>query len=290
MGEGSAGGGFLNFVKLKAGFFFNLRMDTSYREYTRKIFNLKKPDLHQLISKMIDDYIEKITRGKKLLVIIDDMDKLREVSQINSIFIENRNYIFSLKCKKIISIPNHLTRVPEISNYSQYPIRQFVLRLSPNPFNGDTTTTKEEEKKIDTNRQMLRDVVKCRIEKGYSLIDADALEKAIDYSGGIIRQLIRIVRVAAVSVRTLDVENISLENVSDAVNLLRNTLAGTITSSNRIKMLDTILKKNIPVSEKAEDFIELLLANNVLAYENGEPLYEVNPLISKTVKVYAERL
>ena len=288
MGEGSAGGGFLNFVKLKAGFFFNLRMDTSYREYTRKIFNLKKPDLHQLISKMIDDYIEKITRGKKLLVIIDDMDKLREVRQINSIFIENRNYIFSLKCKKIISIPIYLAKAPEIFNYSQDPIQQFILRFTENPF--DKRIRPGEKEKIETNKERLRRVIKCRIEERVALIDDNALEKAIEFSGGIIRQLIKIVRTAAVRVRTLRAEKISLNDINEGIELLRNTMAGTITSSNKIKMLNTILQKNIPISESDEDFIELLHANNVLAYENGDPWYEVNPLICKTVKQYASRL
>jgi len=56
-----------------------------------------------------------------------------------------------------------------------------------------------------------------------------------------------------------------------------------------INMLHTILEKNVPVSETSTEFIELLQSNNVLAYENGEPWYEVNPIIQNTVKVYAER-
>ena len=56
-----------------------------------------------------------------------------------------------------------------------------------------------------------------------------------------------------------------------------------------INMLYTVLMKNVPVSETSIEFIELLQANNVVAYENGEPWYEVNPIISNTVKVYAER-
>lgn len=287
-GEASIRGGFLNFIKLGAGFISNLRLDSSHRRIIREVFKLKKTSLLKLVNELLDDYLEKITRGKKLLVIIDDMDKLKEVQQINSIFIENRNYIFSLKCKKIISIPIYLAKASEIFNYSQDPIQQFILRFTTNPF--DKEIRPGEKEKIESNREMLRKVIKCRVEEEHSLIDDNALEKAIDYSGGIIRQLIRIVRNAAVRVRTLGAEKICLKDIDEGIERLRNTLAGTITSSNRIKMLDTILKKNIPVSEKAEDFIELLLANNVLAYENGEPWYEVNPLISKTVEVYAERL
>jgi len=121
------------------------------------------------------------------------------------------------------------------------------------------------------------------------LIDNDALEEAIDQSGGIIRQLIRIVYVAAVNVRTLEGTKISPDDIKEAVNALRNNMAGTIISTDKINMLHTILEKNVPVSGTSTEFIELLQSNNVLAYENGEPWYEVNPIIRNTVKVYAER-
>jgi DNA polymerase III delta prime subunit len=285
--EGSAGGGFLNFIKLKAGFFSHLKLDRVYREKTREIFKLKKPFLRDLVNELLEDYIEKVSKGKRLLVIIDDLDKLKEVPQINSIFIDNRNYIFSLKCKKIISIPTYLSKVPEIFNYSQYPIRQFVLRLSPNPFNGEPP--EKEKEKIEANKQMLRKVIRSRTADGFLLIDKEALEEAIHKSGGIIRQLIRIVYVAAVNVRRLGGVKISINDIQEGIDLLRNNLAGTIISSDKIAMLNTILTENIPISETAREFIDLLQANNVVAYENGEPWYEVNPIIRGTVKVYAAR-
>lgn len=288
-GAVEAGGGFFNFFQLKARSFFNIKMDTNYRKNTRKVFKLKKPSLLNLTNEVIDDYIEKVTGGKKLLVIIDDLDKLKVVDQINSIFIENRNYIFNLKCKKIISIPLYLTKASEILHYSQYPIRKFILRLSQNPFEGNKRVINEDAKKIETNRQMLREVIKCRVKKDCSLIEPDALEKAIDYSGGIIRQLIKIFYIAAVGVRTLKGKKISLTDVTDAIGLLKNELAGTITSSKKIRLLNTVLQKNIPVSEEEKDFIELLHANNVLAYDNGDPWYEVNPIISETVRTYAAK-
>jgi DNA polymerase III delta prime subunit len=286
-GEVSTGGGLLNFVKLKAGFFTNLKLDSNYRKTTRQVFRLTKPFLSKLVNEVIDDYVEKIAKGKKLLVIIDDLDKMRKVEQINSIFIENRNYIFSLNCKKILSIPMYLAKMPEISNYSQYPICQLILRLKPNPINGEAG--KEEKEKIETNRQMLRRVIKTRVQEDVTLIDNDALEEAIDQSGGIIRQLIRIVYVAAVNVRTLEGNKISPDDIKEAVSALRNNMAGTIISTDKINMLHTILERNVPVSETSIEFIELLQSNNVLAYENGEPWYEVNPIIRNTVKVYAAR-
>ncbi|MCP4217219.1 MAG: hypothetical protein GY765_21425 [bacterium] len=286
-GDLSVSGGFLNFVKLKAGFFSNLKLDSSFRKTSREVFKLKKPFLAKLVNEVIETYIEKIAKGKKLLVIIDDLDKLKAVQQINSIFIENRNYLYALACKKIISIPTYLTKAPEIFNYSHYPIRQFILRLTANPFEKEPTT--QDKKKIKTNKQLLRDVITKRIQADCSLIDDDALDKAIDFSGGIIRQLIRIVYIAAVQVRVMKKTKITLEEITTSVELLRNQLAGTTTSTEKVTLLDTILKKNIPASEMSEQFIQLLQYSNVLAYENGKPWYEVNPIISDTVKVYAAR-
>lgn len=286
-GETSVSGGFLNFIKLKARFFFDMKLDTAYRKKTREIFKLKKPFLRDLIDKLLLDYMEKISEGKQLLVIIDDLDKLRKVDQIDSIFIENRNYVFGLKCKKIISIPTYLVKVPEIFTYSQYPIRQFVLRLSGNPLAENLDNNEKE--KIETSRELLRKVIKCRVMPEVSLIDDDALEKAIDFSGGIIRQLIRVVYVAAVNVRRLGGKKISLQDVNGSIDLLRNNMAGTVISKGKINLLYTILTQNVPVSETSREFVELLQSNNVVAYENGQPWYDVNPLIKDTVKIYAER-
>jgi hypothetical protein len=281
-------GSFLNFIQGGVETFANIKKDSVYRHKAREVFNLKKPFLFNLINELLDNYVEEVTHGKKLLVIIDDLDKLKEVRHIKSIFVENRNYIFSLKCKKIISIPTYLTKIAEISNYSQYPIRQFILRLHDNPFDLEGSTN--EKIKYEPNWKMLQDVIRLRIEEGHSLIDDDALEKAIKYSGGIIRQLIKIVHQAAVNVRVLEGRKISRHDIEEGIELLKNEMANTIASSPKILMLNRVREKNIPASENADDFIELLHANNVLVYVNGGPWYEVNPIIEKTVEVYASKI
>jgi hypothetical protein len=136
---------------------------------------------------------------------------------------------------------------------------------------------------------MLMEVIQYRIAEGIELIDDDALRVAVDFSGGIIRQLIRIVYNAAIKVRRLQGLKITKEDVEDGIEAVRNTIARTIISSNKIKMLNTILTKNIPVSETSGEFIEVLHANNVVAYTNGTVWYEVNPIIKETVEIYAER-
>lgn len=282
----TAGGGFFNILKLKAHFFANYKVDTSYRKTTREIFKLKKPYLQKLVNELIDQYREKVTGGKKLLVIVDDLDKLTEIHQINAIFLENRNYIFDLKCKKVIPIPTYLVTTPEIDNYARHNIPQFVLNLTPNPI-ARKINKKKENHQIKRNTKMLKDVIKCRIAEGVDLIDEEALNLAVISCGGIIRQLIRIVYSAAAKVRRLKGAKITGEDIEDGIEAFRNSFARTITSSNKIKVLNTILTKHVPVSQTSEEFIEVLLANNVLAYTNGTIWYEVNPIIKETVEIYA---
>jgi hypothetical protein len=284
----SAGGGLFNLFKLRAGFFADYKFDTSYRKTTREIFKLKKPYLRDLINELIDKYREKVTGGKKLLAIVDDLDKLKQIQQINSIFLENRNYIFDLKCKKIFSIPTYLTTMAEISTYSKHQIPQFVINLKPNPLSRIANKTKENQQ-IEKNKKLLREVIRIRIAEDIELIDDGALQEAVEFSGGIIRQLIHIVRDAASKVRSLKGPKITKADIEDAIEAMRNTIARTIISVNKIKLLETIRTKKAPVSDTAEAFIEVLHANNVLAYTNGTVWYDVNPIIEETVEIYAER-
>lgn len=284
----SGGGGFLNFIKLRASVFTYLKMDTLHRKKTREVFKLKAPKLLDLVNKLIELYIEKITKGKQLLVIIDDLDKLRRIDQINALFLDNNWYIKNLRCKKIFSIPTYLTTAPEISNFIQNPIPQFVLNLKPTPKELGIEKKKEREN-IEQNKKLLKEVIKVRIDPELDLIDEKALEIAVEFSGGIIRQLVSIVRQAAVKVRSLGGKKIGEDDVTEAIHSLRNTMARTITSIQKIDLLDIINREKKPVTDTSEEFLEVLLANNVLAYQNGNVWYEVNPLIKDTVEIYAQK-
>ena len=136
---------------------------------------------------------------------------------------------------------------------------------------------------------MLKDVIKFRIDPEADLIDDNALDKAVEFSGGIIRQLVSIVRQAAVKVRSVHGKKVSEDDVTSAIHSLRDGIARTIISTVKIDLLDNIDKEKKPVSETSERFLEVLHANNVLAYKNGNIWYELNPLIEDTVKIYAKK-
>lgn len=270
-------------------FFANYQMESHIRKTTRKIFIPKKRELLEMINNIIDEFYEKeIKDNKKLLVIIDDLEKLRIPEQIDSLFIDNRHYISQLKCKKIIPIPVHITTHYEVLNLN-VSIQRFGLMLSSNPI--DKSQDKEKiENIIKKNKDMLRQIIKYRIHENYQLIEDNVIEEVIQYSGGVIKQFIRILYGSAVTVRKLKGQKISKNDVESSCQELGNLVGFTIISGDTIKLLEEIRTKNKPSSEfkNSDEFIKALLGTQILAYSNGYPWYEVNPLIEKMVRLYAD--
>jgi len=96
---------FLKLLGLGAKFFGSYKIDKQIRTITREFFNFKKIDLLELVNTIIDDWYEEHGTNKKLIVFLDDFDKLRNAEQIHSIFIDNRDYLERINCMKVVSIP-----------------------------------------------------------------------------------------------------------------------------------------------------------------------------------------
>lgn len=285
--EASASTGFFDFFNLKAAFFASYRLEKSYRDTAREAFELSKPELLKTINELIEDYCRQIIGGKDLLLIIDDLDKLKEEKQIKAVFIENRYYILELKAKKVISIPIHLTTATEITSLD-VDIPVFCLRLKTNPM--EQLPAEDEKQLINKNKSLLHQIVSGRTKEKAELIDTDAIEHAAITSGGIIRQFMQILNGAAVDVRRLKGNKINLSDVENACQTLRKTFERPIINTRKITFLDTIRSNHIAGDDpENNDSIAALLGNQIIAYSNGAAWFEVNPLIEKTVELYAAK-
>lgn len=276
--------------------FANYKIEGEYRKRTREIFKLKKQTLVDKINDIIDKYSEHVSKGKPLLVIIDDLEKLKNPQQIHDLFIENKFYILKLKCIKVIPIPVHLTSLPTITELSsESKIERFELRLSSNPLDSDYLNEPEnqikDEEKIEQNKKTLIEIVTSRIDNNANLIDTDATNEAINQSGGILKQYIQILHGAAVKARRWGTK-ISKDDVSESWHSIRDTYARTLLASSKtIELLAAIKSKHIAPSNSTEqELINALLTNQVLSYSNGTPWYEINPLLKIPVEIYAKKL
>lgn len=292
-GEGSIGGGisaklgdtplgsFLGLFKLSSHFFANLKMDAKYRQITREAFILNKRDLVQITNRVVHRFKDRVAKDKQLLLIINELDHLKNPDLIKSIFVTDREALKDIECKKVISVPVNLIG----DNFGE-AISFFGIKLMANPLKvklGDSQILEE-------HRERLTRLALNRVAPDTDLIAEEAIEEAIKYSGGILRQYISILHEAAKKVRRNKGEKVHAFSIEDGTDSLRHMLERSIViSKEKIDILDEVRRQNQSKDSDNEAFIDCLLSNQILFYMNNPSWYSLNPLIEETVRIYAER-
>jgi len=192
------------------------------------------------------------------LIIIDDLEKIRKQDQTIELFIDNIDVFQKIKCIKVITFPVYLA-----TQYAMYQdASKFSIRISENPY-------------------------KACVEK-------DAVEKAVDFSGGNLRFLMDIMQKAARNAISLDSEDTNDTRLTeiDVANAAEELAElPSLAVMKRVKVLKYILDQNKEPEDETmqKDFINSVQDNSIFAYFNGHPWYEVNPVIKESVEVYSKK-
>ena len=204
---------------------------------------------------------------------------------MTKLFVDNRSYLDGLRCKKIISVPVVLMTYGQFMETREVINDYIGLKLMPNPIvNGIDRTTQQT---IEENKNLLRKIVYKRIDPEVTLIDEEAIDYAIDHSGGVIRQFIKILSHAGRRVRRLKGEKISLNDVDYGADKVRQELEASLIGTEKIALLEEVRTTHKPSTKDRNLLIECLLANQILAFRNEPTWYSLNPLIEETVRIYA---
>jgi hypothetical protein len=284
--KSSAGFNWAGLLKSDINFFANYKKEKVFKETTREVFKVKKSKLVELINQLILDFTEaNVEAGKQLLLIIDGPDRLRDVPGINSIFKDSFSDLTSLKCKKVIVIPPHL-HTDKFPFYKDMTTYFFRIKLYENPI--DDRKVEKERKEIEKYKDQMKEVVARRTMPGANLIDANALDMAIEYSGGILRQFLTILHEAAAKTRLQKAATISVKEVEETIEQFGNTRSGSIIMTSKMPILYNIMNRKFEVNNEGTDFIDLFLSEMIIPCTNGIVWYEVNPLVRKTVEIYGK--
>lgn len=261
--------GFLSMFKFGA----NLRQDYSSSERNRtllrKLFIPNRKELLDLVNKIIKEY--NLMDDKKLLLIIDDLEKKNVSSEL---FTKHKELLEQLAVLKIVMIP--------VNFATSGNVYKLILRLNKNPIGNDNED--KAAKQILENMKSLKSLIYKRIDNNfkYLLPDIDnVVNKLIEYSGGNIRQLLRLISEASLSSRVNDGDDISEKDVDESIQDLLNLIA--IGTTSKISFLKYINTNHIPDENENEKFKESIADNTIFAYFNGTPWYEVNPVIKRYI-------
>ncbi len=269
------------FVKLRGEIKLNVHSDETHLAKLRK----RPADLLVQANCLINAVREALPPGKRLLIIVEDLDKL-DIHQARKIYVENVTLLTGITANIIYTIPVFLFHSPEVNAFR---------------FNFDDIIALPMIKVSDPRLgrvegfEIIQEIVCRRISD--DLIEKEALAMLIDKTGGVLRHVFEVLQTTALMA---DVETpIRKEHVEYGLKKLQKDFWQQITLpydelpggpesvEDLYERLEEYGKKerqgerNPP---KADAVNQILLRSCALVEYNGEGWFGVHPLVMDNLK------
>lgn len=267
------------FVKLGTGFFARMRFQSDTRKQIREKYRPKITELQDLINDIILD-VKKSFKSPlfNILLIIDDLDKIQP-KEAEKLFFEQGSIIGKIECSVLLTIPISMIYSPKskvITNQiggSQKVLRN--LRLKNMEGQEDDITIR--------HKNMLRQLVFNRMEE--NLIEDDALNMAVDASGGVFRTLIDIISSASSYSNIHGGTKIDSIDMETAINEERANKKRALNRTYYDILLEIYDHKRLLSPDRVEA-LELFHSLFALEYMNGQEWCDIHPLLIEDVEAY----
>ncbi len=198
------------------------------------------------------------------LILIDDMDK-PDLDRARAIFHDHREIMMQPNCAIVYTVSSALFYSREFDS-----IRDQALFLP----NINLHHSKDPAGRISTGYQTMERFVSLRMDT--SLIEPAALELAISYSGGVFREMARVLRTAIGRARRRKSPRICAEDVEWSATEIRNEYR-RILDREDIKLLKRVRENNrLEYSERLRPMLQLLA---LLEYRDEENWCDVHPVL-----------
>jgi Cdc6-like AAA superfamily ATPase len=204
--------------------------------------------------------------GRIPLILIDDMDKPdRDCARV--IFHDHREIMLQPNCAIVYTVSSALFYSKEFD-----AVRDQALFLP----NINLHTAGDVEHHLQEGYRTLETFVNVRVHT--SLINPAALDEAITYSGGVFRELARIIRTAIGRARRRKAAQVESEDVEWAASEIRNEYR-RILDKEDLKLLKKVHEhKKLEYSERLMPLLQLLA---ILEYRDQENWCDIHPALRK---------
>jgi ABC-type branched-subunit amino acid transport system ATPase component len=272
----SLGANFFSFLKANASFEDGYKINEEVRQDARRFFTIKRMELVKLINEIISDYKQENNTNKKLVVIIDDLEKK---DNVDNLFLKDLSILNEINIVKIITMPIHLKRN---NHFGTAIVREFGLKLF------DFHDNRQKNDNI-----VLQEIVRKRLDTSKNLIEDGVIDKAIEYSGANIRQLIKLIHLSALKALSFDdidiVNKIGDDEITHAIKRLQLDMSSMV--MNQITFLNEINTKKRHNNDSEEYLKSIAYCSKnelVFAYFNGVVWYGINPLAKEPLRIYSQ--
>lgn len=174
----------------KTEFFARLQIEKETRESVRRYY---KPRMTDFLN-AINDLLQASLKNESLLILVDGTDRIEPPERALEVFSDNGQYLARPQANVVFIVDT------AISCSHKYPIIRSNIG-GGEFFPAIKMTERDGSSSCETNgnREMLRELVLKRIDKEF--IEGKALEKAVVMSGGVVRELVRILQSAIFKAR-----------------------------------------------------------------------------------------
>ena len=200
------------------------------------------------------------------LILIDDLDK-PDLEKARQIFHDRREIMMQPNCAIVYTVSSALFYSKEFDSIRDQAVFLQNIYLHP-PMDPST----HHPEGYDTLRRFVH------VRMSPELIEADALDAAITYSGGVFREMARIMRTAIGRARRRQAARLDCSDVEWAAAEIRSEYR-RILDKEDIKLLKKVAENNrLEYSDRLRPLLQLLA---LLEYRNGENWCDVHPVLRK---------
>ncbi len=246
-----------------------LKSEGEIREGIRARIRKYIPELINLINQILYE-VSAIT-GKSILLIIDDLDKIQPLDAALNIFREHVKSLASFDCFAIYTAPISLLYDPALKHLGQF------LEIHYMPMFRVHTKEGAPEPPDSPYVAILREIVYRRVSP--DLFDEGVVEEAINMTGGVLRELIRVIRGCCVYCEEYGLSRIT----HNVLNFQKNKL-----KSEYYRILEhddyQWLQRVKQTKNRADVNMRHLESLCVLYYPNGKGWFDVHPIVTELLE------
>jgi hypothetical protein len=207
----------------------------------------------------------KIRTGRPVLAFVEDLDKT-DIQTAEDLFYKHAASLLTPRLAIIFTFPIEL-RFDNNFMHIRSSFPTIVALPNINLRHRDNSPN-------DSGKKLLENILAKRLEE--HLIMQDALISLVESSGGIPRELIALARGACVAARVADKTSIDEESAAQAVQDRRRDYEVLLPAEQRVLLEEIARNKWADNNEKYQPLLKNLSA---LEYRNGDPWFDVHPLV-----------
>ncbi len=257
-----------------ARFGVRLAQESPFRKKVRAQAEARLSDLITRLNALLASLRQRF--HQRILVIVDGMDKVYDLKQATDLFLHGANALMAPACRIIYTVPFPLFYSPDFQQVRQQFHRNYLL---PN-----VKTRNRDGTPCEPGRRMLREVLLRRMDQ--NLIDLEALERLVDASGGLLRELLRLARFATLLALTRVASRVERQDVEGAMRKVRNTFRRILKAEDYRYLWKIHETRNL--AEIPADVADRLLHNlSVLEY-NGDVWWDIHPAVKALLEETGE--